>query len=202
MTEKKYRLSLSTGGLFYQESLILLDEFLRYGSWDEVRIVNNSNNLLQSRTESSGRRRGNEIISRLTTLTEAQLQLLASGSAVEQQYLLWIAVCKRSQFVHDFAVEVLREKYLRMDLFLKIEEYSYFFDSKAEWHEELEKLKPSTRKKMQQVLFKMMREAQLLSTEHMIIPALPTAELIRAIAQDNLNWLRVLPVMETEIQRW
>jgi hypothetical protein len=60
VSKKKYRVSLSTGGLFYQHKLILLDEFMRHGSWDVVRTVNMQENLLQSRTQSSGRRQGNE----------------------------------------------------------------------------------------------------------------------------------------------
>jgi hypothetical protein len=59
-------------------------------------------------------------------LSEEQLRLLASGTAVEQQYLLWIAGCKCFRFVHDFVVGVLREKFLRTDLLLTREEYTSY----------------------------------------------------------------------------
>ena len=201
MSNLKYRMSFTTGGLFYSESLILLEEYQRTKNWQEVQAVTVKENLLQSRTKSSTKRRVGEILARLSLLTNEQLSFLGSGSAAEQRYLLWIAVCKRYAFIHDFAVEVLREKFFRMDLMLSIEEYSYFFDSKAEWHAELEKLKTSTRKRLQQVLFQIMREAEIISAANMIIPALPTVELVRVIAQEDLNWLRVLPVSETDIQR-
>lgn len=201
MPEVQYKMSFTTGGLFYSESLVLLEEYQRTRNWQAVQAVAIQENLLQSRTKNSAKRRVGEILARLSLLTDEQLSLLGSGSAAEQRYLLWIAVCKRFAFIHDFAVEVLREKFFRMDLLLSIEEYSYFFDSKAEWHAELEKLKTSTRKRMQQVLFQIMREAEIISAANMIIPALPTIELIRVIAQENLNWLRVLPVSETDIQR-
>lgn len=202
MQNQQYSLSFSTGGLFYNESCIVQEVYRQCRSWDETRSRVMDNNLLQARTESSGQRRVREIISRLALLTDQQLDLFATGSRSEQLYMLWIAVCKRYAFIYDFAVEVLREKFLRMDLHLTGEEYSYFFESKAEWHEELENLKTSTRKKLQQVLFKMMREAEIISTENMIIPALPTAELIRSIADEDPKWLSVLPVSEREIQRW
>ena len=179
-----------------------LKQYQRLQDWREVQRIAVEDNLIQSRTASSAKRRVREILGRLALLSSPQLKLLESGSVAEQQYLLWIAVCKQYSFIHDFAVEVLREKFLRMDLLLSADEYLYFFDSKAEWHEKLEKLKPSTCKKLQQVLFKMMREAEIISTENMIIPALPTGGLVKVFAKENLNWLRVLPVAEIDINRW
>lgn len=202
MKSQQYSLSFSTGGLFYNESFSVMEVYRQCRDWDETRTRVMDHNLLQARTESSGQRRVREIISRLALLTDRQRELFETGNRSEQLYILWIAVCKRYAFIHDFAVEVLREKFFRMDLQLTIEEYTYFFESKAEWHEELENLKSSTRKKLQQVLFKMMREAEIISTENMIIPALPTAELIRSVADENPEWLRVLPVSERDIQRW
>ncbi|MCF6248048.1 MAG: DUF1819 family protein [Desulfobacula sp.] len=38
------------------------------------------------------------------------------------------------------------------------EDYTVFFDTKAEWHEELERLKDSIKKKLKQVLFRIPRE--------------------------------------------
>lgn len=201
MPDVEYKMSFTSGGLFYSESLVLLEEYQRKKDWNEVQLIALQENLIQSRTTSSAKRRVREILARLILLSPPQLKLLGCGSVAEQQYLLWIAVCKQYTFIQDFAVEVLREKFFRMDLVLTTDEYTLFFDGKAEWHEELERLKPSTCKKLQQVLFKMMREADILSEENMIIPALPTVELIRVIAQENINWLRVLPVSETDIQR-
>jgi len=195
-------MSFTTGGLFFNESLQVAELFNETGNWQKTRDQVLSKNLLQTRTESSAKRRAREICSRLELLTEDQLQLLLSGSRQEQQYLLWIAVCKCYSFIRDFMIEIVREKYLRMDLHLQSQDYDIFFEDKAEWHEELEQLRDSTRAKLRQVLFKTMREAEIISREDMIIPCLLTEQLTKVLAADNPSWLAVLPLSDMDINAW
>lgn len=202
MTNSKYQMSFTTGGLFFNESLQVAELFNETGNWQKTRDQVLSKNLLQTRTESSAKRRAREICSRLELLTEDQLQLLLSGSRQEQQYLLWIAVCKCYSFIRDFMIEIVREKYLRMDLHLQSQDYDIFFEDKAEWHEELEQLRDSTRAKLRQVLFKTMREAEIISREDMIIPCLLTEQLTKVLAADNPSWLAVLPLSDMDINAW
>ena len=200
MISKRYNMSFTTGGLFYQESLRILDVFQRELDWDKTREEVLVNNLIQARTESSAVRRVQEVIIRLKGLTEKQLNLLFSGTSHEQLYLLWIAVCKRHSFITDFAIKVVREKFLRMDLLLETSDYEVFFQESAEWHEELDQLADSTKIKLRQVLFKIMREAEILSKDNMIIPGLVTPELVSVLAKDNPVWLTTLPVPDADIQ--
>ncbi len=200
MVSDSYQMSFTTGGLFYNESLQVAELYEKTGDWLKTRKQVLSENILQARTESSCKRRAWEICSRLGLLTNNQLQLLRSGSRQEQQYLLWVAVCKRYAFIQDFMTEIVREKYLRMDLSLQRADYNIFFDEKAEWHEELDRLKDSTRKKLGQVMFKTMREAEIISKENMIIPGLLTDDLIRVLATDNPSWLSVFPISDADIQ--
>ena len=88
-----------------------------------------------------------------------------------------------------------------MDLLLEPHEYDIFFSHKEEWHEELEELTETTRAKLKQVFFKIMREAEIISKENMIIPGFLTKDLARVLANDNLFWLRVLPVSDADISR-
>ena len=194
-------MSFSTGGLFLSESLKVLSVFLTERDWALVREKALTENIIQARTQSSAKRRIREICHRLKKLTAEELQLLGSGSVQEQLYLLWIAICKHYPFIKEFAITVIREKYLRMDLLLSQQDYDVFFEEKAEWHEELEKLTSSTRNKLRQVLFKMMREAEIISKENMIKPSLLSHELAEVIATDNPTWLTVLPVSEHELSR-
>ena len=195
-------MSFTTGGLFFNESLQVAELYEKIHDWQKTRDQVLSENLLQARTESSAKRRIREICSRLKLLTENQLQLLLSGSRQEQQYLLWIAVCKRYSFIREFIVEVVREKYLRMNLHLQPRNYEIFFKDKAEWHEELEQLRDSTQAKLKQVLFKTMREAEIISHENMIIPGLLTEQLTKVLAADNPSWLAALPVSNMDINSW
>ncbi len=202
MPTKTYKMSFTSGGLFFNESIPVVELYDKTHDWQQTRKRILSENLLQTRTESSAKRRITEICSRLQLLTDIQLQLLISGSRQEQQYLLWLAVCKCYPFIKEFVMEVIREKYLRMDLNLQPQDYEIFFDAKAEWHEELEQLKSSTRAKLKQVLFKTMREAEIISQENMIIPGLLTEQLTKAIAIDDPALLAVFPVSDMDINSW
>lgn len=202
MSEKKYKMSFTIGGLFYNESLIALAMYLSLLHWKKVRARMLSDNLLQTRTKSSAIRISREICQRLETLTRKQLQLLESGSAREQRYLLWIAICKRYAFIHQFMGEMVREKYARMDLQLSPGDYDIFFHEKAEIHVELDHLSASTRTKLRQVLFKTMREAEILSRDNMILPGLPTKELLEALTDDSPGLLAMLPISDMDIKEW
>ena len=200
MTQDRYNMSFTTGGLFFNESLRVLDIYKDKQNWKETQRVAVADNLIQARTRSSAVRRVREICSRLKGLTVKELDLLATGSTQDQYFLLWVAICKRHKFIADFATKVLREKFLKMDLVLETTDYDMFFEDKAEWHEELEQLADSTKKKLRQVLFKVMREAEILSIDNMIIPGLLTLELAKVLEDDNPTWLTVLPVSDTDIQ--
>jgi len=199
---EKYQMSFSTGGLFFTESLRILELYQSEKDWALARERAVADNLIQSRTQSSTVRRVREICHRLERLKTKQLHLLATGGTQEQRYLLWVGICKHYLFIKEFAVNVLREKFLRMDLLLTTQDYDIFFEEKAEWYVELEKLTASTRGKLRQVMFKMMREAEILSRENLIIPALLTRDLVNVLAEDSPAWLTVLPVSEAEIKQW
>ena len=130
-----------------------------------------SENLLQARTQSSVQRIFRELAPRLQHLTEEQLALLVEGNHQEQKQLLWFAICKRYAYIREFAIEVIHEKYLSLDYELTEFDYEAFFNRKADWHAELDRLKETTRKKIKEVLFRMLREAELISEDRMITAA-------------------------------
>lgn len=202
MVNQRYSLSFTTGALLRRESLTVLALYGECVDWDTVREQIIAGNLLQMRTLNASKRVFREVASRLKKLTPAQQNLLLPGSRPEQNHLLWLAICKRYRFIYDFAVEVIREKYLRLDLSLTYDEYDVYFYNKAEWHPEVEGVAESTREKQRQVIFKMMREAELLSQEDQILPALLTLRTIEVIADDSPAHLSIFPIAPAEIQEW
>jgi len=200
MTTAKYLMSFTTGGLFYQESVTLAELYLKIKSWPEVKKTALAENLLQTRTQSTAQRLASEITARLARLSDGQLQLLATGSRSEQNYLLWLATCKRYAFISDFAREVLREKFLCLEILLTHNDYDLFFHNQAQWHEELDNLSLSTRKKNRSVLFRIMKEAELLNSENVIIPALFSRDLITAIAADDPSFFSCFPVSDRDVK--
>jgi hypothetical protein len=201
MNQKKYLMSFTTGGLFHTESLLLLEIYLKTQNWDDVYQYSLDNNTLQTRVVSTSKRVLKEIINRLKTLTDDELHLLKNGSVSEQKYLLWLGTCRRYIFLHDFATEVIRERYLTLKYDLPVEEYESFFVSKEQWHEELEKITEGSRYKQRTVVFKILREADIIDTNKLILPAILTDELISAIAKKDANDLAIFPVSDIDLQR-
>ncbi len=198
----KYRMSFTVGGLLYQEAVSAADLYIKSKDWANVREEILKTNLFQSRTQNSLERICREVLSRLKLLSSEQLKIIQTGSRQEQLQILWIAVCKRYSFIRDFAIEVIREKFLLMDYPLTEEDYTIFFDTKAEWHEELERLKDSTKKKLKQVLFRILREAEITSEVNIILPSILTKRVARALVSDKSELYIVLPVSDTDFKEW
>jgi hypothetical protein len=199
MNQEKYIVSFTTGSLFLHESVTLAELYLKLEQWKSLRDKVIKDNILQARTLTSLERVCREIISRLKTLNNEELAFLVQAGHQEQGYLLWLAICRRYRFIADFAVEVLRERYITLKADLTHEGFDSFFDHKAEWHPELEKIQPSTRKKLRQVLFRMLNEADLLTADNMIAPAMLTPELIALISRGNRQELSFFPAFEFDI---
>lgn len=202
MAADKYIMSFTAGALLSRESVTVAELYREIGDWDAVREKVISENRLQMRTLSASRRIFREVSTRLKYLTPAEMAFLLDGSREEQNYLLWLGICKWYHFIHEFAVQVVREKYLRLDLDLTYDEYDAFFNDRAEWHPEVARLAPSTRVKQREVVFRMMREAELLTQHRRIIPAMLTPHLTQLIAQDSPNHLAIYPVSDLAVKEW
>lgn len=200
MNDNRYSLSFTTGSLFHRESVQLAALYLDSGDWNTVRGKVLAMNLLQARTLNTLKRVCSEVISRLRMLTPDELAFLVEASHLEQACLLWLAVCRRYRFIADFAVEVLRERYITLKSDLPHEEFDAFFNRKSEWHLELDEISPATRGKLRQVLTKMLREANLLTANSMIQAALLTPGLQELIRQNHSNNVLFLPVFESDLK--
>lgn len=100
-----------------------------------------------------------EVIARLQTLSAYELQWLASQSVEHQALMLWVAICRRYTFIGEFSTEVIRERYLSLQPQISVEDYNAFFNQKAQWHEELDRITDSTRQKQRQLVFKMLHHS-------------------------------------------
>ena len=200
MGSDRYSLSFTTGSLFHHESVELVTLYFDLGDWNAVRTSVIANNVLQTRTLSTLKRICREVISRLRTLSPVELKFLVDGSRQEQVYLLWLAVCRQYRFIADFAIEVLHERYISMKGDLNFDDFDAFFNRKAEWHLELDKITPATRSKLRQVLFKMLREADFLTANNTIHAAMLSPKLLELIHQGNRREILHFPVFESELK--
>lgn len=196
----RYSMSFTTGSLFHRESVKLAALYLELGDWNAVRDKVISNNLLQTRTLNTLKRVCREVISRLKTLSIEELNFLVEANPQEQGYLLWLATCRRYRFIADFAMEVLRERYITLKTDVNHEDFDSFFNRKSEWHAELDAIQPTTRNKLRQVLFRILREAGLLASNNIINAAILSPELLNAISHNNRRDVLFLPVFESDLK--
>lgn len=201
MTVEPYNMSFTSGGLLHRESVLLAEVYERLGNWATVREHALQQNLLQARTQSSLKRKCREVVFRLQNLSADELRYFANCSSQDQAYLLWVAACRRYRFIGDFAAEILREHYVSLKPDLPQEEFDIFFNRKSEWHTELERVAPSTRGKLRQVLFRMLLEADLISPQNIINPAMPSPRLLNTIRQHRPDDLLFFPIFDSDLKR-
>ena len=197
-----YSMAFTTGSLLHNDSLKIASLFLASGSWKDVSAKAVKDNILQSRTLSSSKKITVEICSRLKLLNKKELQLLIKCTSQEQAFILWVAICRKYKFIYEFAVEVVRENFLSFQYELTYSDYDTFFNSKASWNEQLAHIADSTKAKARQVIFRMLREANLLNTKNMINPVILSSIIIEAITSKSQKDLRLFPINETDLVDW
>ncbi len=181
----EYRMSFAVGGLHVNESVDVARAHMPAESWQQTleRVIDAG---VGSLPKAASRRRSlREIIVRISTLNPAELEfLVADADRGEQQALLWIATCRAYHFVREFTIEVIRERALSLKLDLPLETFDVFFAGKAEWDERLAAITPGTRAKLRQILFRIMREAGIVSDNYRILT--PTvSRRLRSVLEDQ-----------------
>lgn len=192
-------MSFTAGALLQTESVTIAKLYLELGSWNEVKDKAIANNVLQSRAVSTLKRISYEIISRLSTLTSEELILLVNSSHKDQAYLIWMAVCRHHKFIADFATEVLRERFITFKPDLQYSNFDVFFNRKCDWHSELDGLSISTKKKLRQVLFKMLREADFLDGKNNIQATILSPRLLDVIERNGGRDIMYFTVSENAV---
>lgn len=181
---------------------MLAEIYLRTRDWQQSRNQVRTENLLQVRTAAAALRISKEVVARLEHLSIAELECVRDCSAREQGYVLWAAICRRYKFIREFAVEILREYFITLRQVINLKDFDAFFNGKAMWHEELDKTALSTQNKLRQNLFRMMREADLISSEFAIQPTMMTPRVATLLSQQGRDAFLVFPMVDVEIDKW
>lgn len=189
-TNQPYKMSFTSGGLYLNESVELSASYLKTNDWDETIALAQAEGLTSLPKEKSKRRMLREIVNRLETLSDDELQFLVEDEdRQEQSLLIWISVCRAYRLVREFALEVVQDRYLSFQLELPPESFDLLFEQKAEWDDALASTSAATRVRLRQVAFKIMREAGIISDDNRIQSAYlstPLRALIEAHAPTDL----------------
>ncbi len=198
--DQSYKVSFTAGGLFLRESTRIAQMYLDSGNWDAVRNTVMKENLLQFRTRASTLRVSRELCDRLKTLEKDALEIVSDGDTHERAALLWLAVCRQYRFVYEFSAEVIHTRFFTYQRELSYDDFDAFFNAKAAWRDELDQLKDSTRAKLRQVLFRIMREAGLL-TDSNIIQSMPLSPRVaRLVLGNSPEYLNIFNIADSEIK--
>ncbi|MDF2374576.1 MAG: DUF1819 family protein [Rhizobiaceae bacterium] len=189
-----YKMSFTSGGLFLNESIAVAALHLQGEDWSKTLARALEEGTTSLPKAASNRRTLREIVNRLSTLSDAEISFLTEAAGrQEQQYLLWVATCRAYRFVREFAVEVICDRYLSYQLDLPLESFDIFFAAKAEWDDALASITDTTRNKLRQILFRMMREASIISSDQRIQSAYLSNPLRALIESNTPTDLAVFP---------
>lgn len=195
MTQSQgYKMSFSTGGLFLNESLEIATLHVDGEAWEETILRARQEGATSLPKAISNRRTVREISNRLMMLSTDEREFLIDyADRADQQALLWLASCRAYRFIREFMLEVVRERYLSYQLDLPRESFDQLFELKSEWDEGLAAIKDSTRQRLRQVAFRIMREAAILSDANRIQTAILSTRLKTMIADRNPAELALFP---------
>lgn len=167
--QQPYKMSFAVGGLALTESIEVARLRLSAANWDDTIVLAMADGVTSLPKAASRRRTLREIINRLSELDLEELAFFVDeADRTEQQALLWLASCRAYRFMREFAVEVLQERFLSYQLDLPLESFDILLEAKAEWNEGLANISRSTQLKLRQVMFRMMREASVISDDQQI----------------------------------
>lgn len=200
MGVERYNMAFTTGGLLLRETGLVLARFQQLGDWDGVRAQVLRDNLLQARKASTGKRLAGEVICRLQHLTSEEIAFFDSAGDQDQAMLVWVAICRRFSFIADFMADVVRERYLALRNDLSRTDFDAFLDFKQAQHPELVGITSSTCAKLRQVLFKMLREARLLSKDNVILAPTLSCELATLLLTHQAAAARFFPIAEQDLR--
>ena len=186
-------MSFATGGLYVNESVIIAGLHRPGGNWRVTSAAALQSGAFPVRKESSARRSIREITNRLRCLSPSELEILLTGGRSEQTALLWLATCRAYRFIGEFTVQILNERYLSFRTEVSYDDFDSLYAAKAEWSPKLSGLSVLSRAKLRAVMFRMMREAEIISPTNYILGALLPPSIREMISQHNPEELRFFP---------
>ena len=193
--QQKYKMSFSTGGLLANESVEVAKLHEPGENWTETLERALSARTMSLPKHASNRRRLREITNRLRMLSGDDLDFLIYSNHQDQVAILWVAVCRAYRFIREFQSEVIRERFLSGKADLPLETFDRFFEEMAEWHEEISKISEATRLSLRKVLFRMLREADIITRTYEIQPPLLSIKFTDYLASHNKEEVGFFPVV-------
>ena len=188
-----YTLSFTVGGLFLYEGLELARLRTNGSTWGEVRKAAPADVFVARGGASSVKRIRNEVVGRLSHLTEAEITHLAEAGMTDARALMWVAACRKYRILAEFAREVLDERLRTFQPEIRVTDFDALLDAKGAHAEEIARLTPSTRARLRSGAFRMLREAELIDAENRVCAPRLSGALRDLLASDPGSGLDLIP---------
>lgn len=176
------------------ESLAIAQAYRPGETWADARerlLAQSASSLPKLASQTRALR---EVYDRIGQLSDAEREFMTTqADRGEQQAMTWLAICRTYRFVYEFAVEVINDRFQSWRLDLGHEVFDRFLAHKSECDPSLADLSESTAAKLQQVLYRILREAGLRSVEGKIQPIWLSGRMKRLIDERNPADLGIFP---------
>jgi len=170
----KYGGSLTGGSLLVRESRIVSRLLIELHSSTDIMDIVLADNLFQNNSASTTRRYCRLILTRLLALTHLQLHLIAEGSDNTASIMLFAATLKVHPLVRYFMQDVVFNKIRCYEPSLNKMDWVRFIEQRETIDTEIGELTESSRKKIGQVVYRILAEAGVLSDTRSMIIQFPT----------------------------
>lgn len=190
-------MSFTAGGALKSETLTVARLFWELRDWNAVQEAVFRDNLLQLNTISSQRRLFSEVRGRLQALSEHELNLYINSSLQQQGYYTWLMLCRRYPFIGEFALSVIIPNFRSLEKLVTPSDYLRFWEGKLKERPELEKIAPTTQKKLRSGLFLFMRETGIINKSMEICPIFISSELYKHLKTNAPDELLFFPIAGT-----
>lgn len=197
MTEKgpKYKFSFTAGALLSREFDLVINAINDFNAFiDGSEKVDPK--ILAVNAETAQIRYLSEVKNRIFELTPSLLENYASLDDDDRKVIQFYSVCKRYHLVRDFMLEVVRDKWMNLDLNISTDDFELFMFKKMDLHHELEAISEKTRYKLSQVTLKMLKELGMLNKKQLTKLANSTA--IAQIFETGDTWFLDVMLLNDE----
>ena len=182
MDQFHYDSDLSGGSLMVRESRLIADLLLREATTEQWHQAIQVENVLQKRTTASAQRNATAIRKRLERLEPDFWKALRDGDDELATQVAFCGALERNLLLVEFMETVLREAYISQAQHLDSYIWSDFLDERSQRDQDICEWKESSKKKMGQVVFRMLAEVGYLKSTR-------TLELQRVIVRAELRSL-------------
>ena len=193
----QYNLGFTSAALLFRDSVLLAKLFLSTGDWTKVREMVLADNLLQIRTIAAQKRIYSEAYTRLKSLSNEALEVIANGDRDDQVQVIWYAICKKYALIRDFSIQVLAQKLRINDRDISEADFNVFFNNLLASHDELSRIAISSKAKLTKNLFRMLQSAGIIQPDGKMSAMSVSQTVSQIVSADNEIPLDIYPGFES-----